>query len=98
MKAFRVQLELEDMKNTEVYIFYSHHGDIHCHHWDILKLCTVTVQLQVTALAQLRDNTQHCRCGREGTRGYFNEVQLLSDNLVLLEESANPDMKGFRGK
>lgn len=40
-------------------IFYSHHGDIYRHYGDVSELSAVTVQLQVSALAELRNDAQH---------------------------------------
>lgn len=48
-------------ENLLKYLFYSHHGDIYSHRWDILELGVVTDQLQVLALAQLWNDTQHWR-------------------------------------
>lgn len=46
-------------RKTQGFIFHSHHGDIYRHHWDISELSVVAVQLQVSALAELRNDTQH---------------------------------------
>lgn len=56
---------------------YSHHSDVCCHGWDILQLCTVTVQLQVSALAEFWNSTQHCgeqkrnKFKEKSSRGHF---------------------------
>lgn len=54
---------------------YSHHSDVCCHGWDILQLCTVTVQLQVSALAEFWNSTQHCG---EQKRNKFKRSLLFS--------------------
>lgn len=46
-------------KEKEKQISDSHHGDIYCHQWDIRKLRSVTVQLQVSAQAELGNGPQH---------------------------------------
>lgn len=52
-------------EEKKVVFLYSHHGNIHRHHRDVLKLRAVTVQLQVSALAELRNDSQHWRGGGE---------------------------------
>ncbi len=69
-----------------------------------MKLCAVTVQLQVSALAELRNDTQHWRDGgeREGTSEdtsiNWSEGVWKNGNLVLLGENASPEIKAAEKK
>lgn len=56
-------------------MFHSHLGDIGSHHWDVLELRPIAVQLQVLALAELRNDTEHWRDGvrRDDIRGQLNQ-------------------------
>lgn len=46
-ETLRSTLALCVEKKGKEDFFYSHHGDIYRHHWNMLKPCTVTVQFQV---------------------------------------------------
>jgi len=81
----------------------SHHGDIHGHHWDVLKLRAVAVQLQVSTLAELRNGTQHWTDGgmrereREREAGHHrtlqSNVQTRAAETTLTAEFISSDLK-----
>lgn len=64
-----------------VLFFHSHHGDIYRHHWDIFKPGVVTVQLQVSALAQLGNDAQHWR----GDTGRRREKKIIQAVILRLQ-------------
>lgn len=66
------------------FIFHSHHGDIYRHHWDISELSVVTVQLQVSALAELRNDSEHWETERRWKK---KKIKQASESMSIKRSS-----------